>query len=101
EACVAVVLASGGYPGAYETGFPIDGLAEIDPDVLVFQAGTRRRDDGALVTAGGRVLTVAAAGATLAEAREKAYRNVERIRFQGRHYRRDIGMALSAPVQGA
>ena len=101
EACVAVVLASGGYPGAYETGFPIDGLAEIDPDVLVFQAGTRRRDDGALVTAGGRVLTVAAAGATLAEAREKAYRNVERIRFQGRHYRQDIGVALSAPVQGA
>ena len=101
EACVAVVLASGGYPDAYETGFPIDGLAEIDPDVLVFQAGTRRRDDGTLVTAGGRVLTVAAAGATLAEAREKAYRNVERIRFQGRHYRRDIGVALSALVQGA
>ena len=101
EACVAVVLASGGYPDAYETGFPIDGLAELDSDVLVFQAGTRRRDDGALVTAGGRVLTVAAAGATLVEAREKAYRNVERIRFQGSHYRRDIGVAQSTPVQGA
>ena len=93
EACVAVVLASGGYPDAYETGFPIDGLAELDSDVLVFQAGTRRRDDGALVTAGGRVLTVAATGATLAEARAKAYRNVERIRFQGRQYRHDIGVA--------
>ena len=100
EACVGVVLASGGYPGTYETGFAIDGLAELDPDVLVFQAGTRRRDDGALVTAGGRVLTVAATGVTLAEAREKAYRNVERIRFQGRQYRRDIGVAQSAPVQG-
>lgn len=100
EACVGVVLASGGYPGAYETGFAIDGLAELDPDVLVFQAGTRRRDDGALVTAGGRVLTVAATGVTLAEAREKAYRNVERIRFQGRQYRRDIGATQTAPVQG-
>ena len=91
EACVGVVLASGGYPGSYETGFPIEGLDEVDPDVQVFHAGTKRRDDGAVVTAGGRVLTVVATGATLAEAREKAYRNVERIRFQGVHYRRDIG----------
>ena len=91
EACVGVVLASGGYPGSYETGFPIEGLDQIDPDVQVFHAGTKRREDGVVVTAGGRVLTVVATGATLAEAREKAYRNVERIRFQGVHYRRDIG----------
>ncbi len=91
EACVAVAMASGGYPGSYETGFPIEGLDEVDPDVQVFHAGTKRREDGAVVTAGGRVLTVVATGATLAEAREKAYRNVERIRFQGVHYRRDIG----------
>ena len=101
-ACVAVVLASGGYPGDYQTGLPIEGLSDLDPDVLVFQAGTRRAEDGMLVTAGGRVLTVAATGPTMAEAREKAYRNVERIRFQGVHYRRDIGAAHSAAaVKGA
>jgi len=93
EACVGVVLASGGYPGSYETGFPIEGLDEVESDVQVFHAGTKRRDDGILVTAGGRVLTVVATGTTLAEAREKAYRNVERIRFQGAHYRRDIGVS--------
>jgi phosphoribosylamine--glycine ligase len=58
---------------------------------MVFHAGTARREDGAVVTAGGRVLTVAATGPTLEAAREKAYRNVERIRFAGVHYRRDIG----------
>lgn len=91
DACVGVVLASGGYPGQYETGFPIEGLDDVDDDVLIFHAGTRREDDGTLVTAGGRILTVVATGRTMAEAREKAYRNVERIRFQGMHYRRDIG----------
>jgi phosphoribosylamine--glycine ligase len=91
EACVGVVLASGGYPTAYGSGFPIDGLDELEDGVLVFHAGTARRDDGALVTAGGRVLTVVATGPSMAQAREKAYRNVERIRFEGRHYRRDIG----------
>jgi phosphoribosylamine--glycine ligase len=100
DACVAVALASGGYPGSYETGLPIDGLSDIDSDVHVFHAGTRRADDGALVTAGGRVLTVAATGDTLEQARAKAYRNVERIRFEGMHYRRDIGTAQSIPVQG-
>lgn len=93
QTCVAIALASGGYPGKYNTGLAVEGIDDIDPDVLVFHAGTRRRDDGALVTAGGRVLTVAALGASLEEAREKAYRNVERIRFQGAHYRRDIGAA--------
>ncbi len=93
EACVGVAMASGGYPGSYQTGFPIEGLDEVDSDVEVFHAGTKLRDDGAVVTAGGRVLTVVAMGATLADAREKAYRNVERIRFQGVHYRRDIGIS--------
>lgn len=91
-ASVCVMLASGGYPGPYQTGFPIEGVDDVDPDVLVFHAGTRRRDDGALVTNGGRVLAVAATGATVAEARERVYRNIERIRFQGMHYRRDIGL---------
>jgi phosphoribosylamine---glycine ligase len=92
EASVCVVLASGGYPGSYVTGQPIDGLAGVDPDVQVFHAGSRRREDGALVTSGGRVLSVVAMGATLAEARAKAYANVERIHFEGMHYRRDIGL---------
>ena len=96
DACVAVVLASGGYPGDYETGLPIDGIDDVDPDVRVFHAGTRRRDDGTLVTSGGRVLTVAATGATMEAAREKAYRNAERIRFEGVHYRRDIGAQPAA-----
>jgi phosphoribosylamine--glycine ligase len=58
----------------------------------VFHAGTRRNDKGDVVTAGGRVLGVTATGATLAEARKKAYDNVARIRFEGAHYRRDIGL---------
>ncbi|MCH8949882.1 MAG: phosphoribosylamine--glycine ligase, partial [Chloroflexi bacterium] len=96
DACVGVVLASGGYPGGYETGYPITGLADLDAGVQVFQAGTRRQEDGTLVTAGGRVLTVTASGATMQEAREKAYRNVERIDFEGMHYRRDIGVVEGA-----
>jgi len=91
RAAVTVVLASGGYPGAYETGKVIDGLDDVDGDVIVFHAGTRRADDGRIVTSGGRVLAVTAVAETMAAAREKAYRNVERIRFEGMHYRRDIG----------
>lgn len=94
-AACAVVLASRGYPGPYETGFPVRGLDQLEPDALVFHAGTALRTiDGTqvLVTAGGRVLTVAATGATLAEAREKAYRNAERVHFEGRHMRRDIAL---------
>lgn len=91
SASVCVVLASAGYPGSYEVGFPITGIEDVDPDVQVFHAGTRRRDDGSLVTSGGRVLSVVATGPTLEDARVKAYANAERIQFQGRHYRRDIG----------
>ncbi|MFB3093306.1 MAG: phosphoribosylamine--glycine ligase, partial [Dehalococcoidia bacterium] len=79
QACVAVVLASGGYPEEYQTGFPISGLAQLEEDVLVFHAGTALAEDGSVVTGGGRVLTVAALGDTLVEARAKAYRNVQRI----------------------
>ncbi len=87
-----MALASGGYPGSYETGLPITGIEAVDADVVVFHAGTRRDDDGALLTAGGRVLNVVATAPTLAEARAKAYANVERIHFEGMHYRRDIGL---------
>ena len=91
EACVAVVLASGGYPDRYETGFPIKGLDDLDSDVMLFHAGTKTDDSGRVVTSGGRVLTVAALGSTLEEARKKAYANVERLRWPGVHYRTDVG----------
>ncbi len=91
EACVGVVMASGGYPGSYKTGFPITGLDTLDEDIMVFHAGTRL-DSGRVVTSGGRVLTVVATGKTLNEAREKAYNNITRINFAGCHYRKDIGV---------
>jgi phosphoribosylamine--glycine ligase len=90
SASVCVVLASGGYPGEYRTGLPILGLEKVDSDVQVFHAGTKRTENGSIVTAGGRVLNVVATGASLSEARETAYRNVERIYFEGMHFRRDI-----------
>jgi phosphoribosylamine--glycine ligase len=97
QACVAVVLASGGYPEEYGTGFPISGLAHLEEDVMVFHAGTALADDGSVVTSGGRVLTVAALGDTLTEARAKAYHNVQHVHFSRCHYRRDI----AAPAQEA
>lgn len=90
DACVGVVMASGGYPDLYRTGYTIAGLSTVEPDVLVFHAGTAAEGDGAVVTAGGRVLTVVATGRTLAEARGKVYRNVQRIHFSRCHYRKDI-----------
>ncbi|HKE25846.1 MAG TPA: phosphoribosylamine--glycine ligase [Bryobacteraceae bacterium] len=89
---VCVVMASGGYPGSFETGKPITGLAEAQAaGATVFQAGTRTGANGALETAGGRVLGVTAAGADLQSAIAGAYRAAEKIRFDGMHYRRDIG----------
>jgi phosphoribosylamine--glycine ligase len=95
EAAVTVVLASRGYPGPYRTGFPIEGIEEAEdlPGVQVFHAGTRRQGDQ-VVTAGGRVLNVTALAPTVAEARERAYRAAERIRFEGKTYRTDIAGGL-------
>jgi len=87
-----VVAASTGYPGAFERGKPITGLNDVESDVLVFHAGTSRNAEGALVTSGGRVLTVIALGATMRQARERAYANIERIHFDGMHYRTDIAL---------
>jgi phosphoribosylamine--glycine ligase len=89
EACVGVVMASGGYPGSYQTGFPITGLDELDEGILVFHAGTRMEGEQVL-TSGGRVLTVAASGRTVDEARARVYSNIPRIHFHGCHYRNDI-----------
>jgi phosphoribosylamine--glycine ligase len=90
NACVGVVMASGGYPGTYKTGFPINGLDDLDKDIIVFHAGTRTSPEGEMLTSGGRVLTVVATGKNLAEARKKVYNNITRINFEGCYYRKDI-----------
>jgi phosphoribosylamine---glycine ligase len=89
---VGVVVASGGYPGEIETGVPIAGLdaAEALRDVLVFHAGTARRE-GHVVTNGGRVVTIVGRGGTYADAIARAYEGVSRISFEGMQYRTDIG----------
>jgi phosphoribosylamine--glycine ligase len=94
---VGVVLASGGYPGAFERGKPISGLERLAGarDVVVFQAGTTTRD-GCLVTDGGRVLTVVGRGATYEAAMARAYEAIDALHFEGRHYRRDIGLRAVA-----
>jgi phosphoribosylamine---glycine ligase len=96
-AAVCVVMASGGYPGGYHTGVPIDGLdaARAVDGVTVFHAGTRR-DGERVVTAGGRVLGVTGVGDSVDEARARAYRAVDSIHFEGAHFRRDIGQRRHA-----
>lgn len=95
RASVTVVLASGGYPGKYETGKTITGLSDVHAldGVHVFHAGTKKLNDE-IVTAGGRVLAITALGETIKTARQRAYEAVSQIHFEGCHYRRDI--ALSA-----
>lgn len=102
-AAATVVAASGGYPGSYRRGLPVDGVAEAAalPGVTVFQAGTRLSAEGRLLTDGGRVLAVTGAGADLRQALDRAYAGIGCIHFPGMHYRRDIGAAaLAAPAQG-
>jgi len=95
---VGVVLASRGYPGTYATGYPIEGLGTIEREVLVFHAGAAA-DPSGYVTAGGRVLTLVALGESMAEAKDRAYRNVDRIRFQGMTFRRDLAQReIEAPA---
>ena len=90
---VCVVMASGGYPGPYEKGKEITGLAEAEAldDVVVFHAGTRA-EDGKVTTSGGRVLGVTALGEDISAARDRAYEAVQRIRFHRAHWRTDIGV---------
>jgi phosphoribosylamine--glycine ligase len=93
-----VVIASGGYPGSYETGKPIDGLnGEGVSNTEIFQAGTRRTSNGEIVTAGGRVLTVVGTGKDLAVARSRAYERLEHVGFTGMQYRTDIAQRELAP----
>jgi phosphoribosylamine--glycine ligase len=100
EAALCVVLTSGGYPGPYGIGVPIDGVpaAPLNDRTMVFHAGTTHRD-GKLVTAGGRVLGVTSRAATLMDARDTAYHTVRLISFDGCHYRTDIGArAILSPT---
>lgn len=95
EAAVCVVLASGGYPGPYEKGKRITGLDKVEQSI-VFHAGTAQQD-GHIVTNGGRLLGVTALGRELTEARQKAYADIEKIEYEGKHYRTDIALkALQA-----
>ncbi len=97
KAAVCVVMASQGYPGAYEKGKQITGLkqAEEMEGIVVFHAGTKL-DEGKIVTNGGRVLGVTAVAEDIPAAVNRAYQAVERIRFQGAHYRKDIGFRALA-----
>ena len=89
-ACVCLVLASGGYPEAYEKGKEIT-FGDLDEDVILCHAGTAFKD-GKIVTSGGRVLGVVAKGKTIEDARQKVYANAEKIHFDGMFYRKDIGI---------
>jgi len=99
-ASVCVVIASKGYPGDPEMGVPIYGLREAAqvPGVVVFHAGTRRSGEG-FQTSGGRVLVVSAMGKDMESARRTAYEAVSRIKIEGAHYRRDIGMKSLAAAK--
>lgn len=91
DACACVIMASGGYPKSYPKGIEITGLSNGQLDgVTVYHAGTKLQDNK-LVTSGGRVLGVTALGDTLENALKKSYDAVEKIHFEGVHYRRDIG----------
>ena len=101
EASACVIMASGGYPKSYPKGLEITGLQNGQLDgVTVYHAGTALQD-GRLVTSGGRVLGVTAMGTTLQAALDKAYAAVQKIHFDGAHYRRDIGQRALQAAAGS
>lgn len=87
---ITVVMASAGYPGSYEKGREIFGLGDVEGDIIVFHAGTKR-EKNKILTNGGRVLNVTCIGNTLKEAKDRVYGQIGRISFDGALYRRDIG----------
>ncbi|MEM9567161.1 MAG: phosphoribosylamine--glycine ligase [Cyanobacteria bacterium P01_E01_bin.34] len=89
-----VVMASGGYPGAYETGKPIRGLDSADEKAVIFQAGTKAGESGEIVTNGGRVLGITGQGTSLQEALDAAYQSIAHIQFEGAYFRSDIGFRV-------
>ena len=91
EHVACLVLASAGYPGSYEKGKVITGLDQVSEDIIVFHAGTKEVN-GNIVTNGGRVLNVCALGSSLEDVREKVYKAQETINFEGKYFRKDIGL---------
>lgn len=89
--CTGVVMASNGYPDRYKKGFEVTGKLSDENGLYVFHAGTRLSKDGLLVTDGGRILCVSAIGKTLRESIDSAYLKVREIKFEGAHFRKDIG----------
>jgi phosphoribosylamine--glycine ligase len=81
-----------GYPDRYKIGLPIEGVDRIDEDCLVFHSGTEADSSGRLLTTGGRVLCIVSSGTTLKEARQVALSEMEKVRFEGIYYRKDIGL---------
>lgn len=94
DTSVTVMLVSGGYPEAYKKGMIISGLDDVCQCCVVAHAGTKFDAEGRVVTSGGRVIAVTAHGKDINEARTKAYRNVEKIKFEGMNFRHDIGLDL-------
>ena len=103
ESSACVVLASRGYPGKYKSGIPIAGLDRFSPqdNVEVFHAGTSKSETGEFLTAGGRVLGVAATGETLGGALAQCYSAIEKISWEGMQYRRDIGRFKETSTQAS
>ncbi len=100
-AACCLVLASGGYPVAYQSGYPISGLEEAGKSAVVFHAGTKRDEQDRIVTAGGRVLGVTATGDTLGAAIDSAYKAAKHISFTDMHFRTDIGQKSLTETEGS
>ena len=94
DTSVTVMLVSGGYPESYKKGMIISGLNDVCQCCTMAHAGTKVDADGNVVTSGGRVIAVTAYGKDIEEARTKAYKNVEKIKFEGVNFRHDIGLDL-------
>ncbi|MCH5318967.1 MAG: phosphoribosylamine--glycine ligase [Paramuribaculum sp.] len=93
ETAVTVMMVSGGYPGSYPKGFPIKGIENVK-ESIVFHAGTSENESGDIITSGGRVLTVSSLGTNIEEALKKSYSSLEKIDFEGKYFRKDIGKDL-------
>lgn len=91
DAASCVIMASGGYPDSYEKGKKISGLEDLDDDIVVFHSGTKK-DGNDILTNGGRVLGVCAKAKDVESAAKRVYENIEKISFDGKHYRKDIGI---------
>lgn len=94
KVCTTVMLVSGGYPGSYKKGIEMTGFADVDSSSILFHAGTKVTPDGGVVTNGGRVIAVSSLSDSIEGALEHSYRNAERIKFDGRFFRHDIGQDM-------